>query len=290
MIEFTQIGLFAETHIHVGEGQNRGAIDLPVARGGHDGLPFIPGSSIKGALRADFNHDPKIRDEIFGPETNPPAETGAAEEAQQGAGAAIFTDAQLVLLPVRSNVKPFYYVTCPILLRRLSTHFEACGKEPLTVNSPGELEAWGSVKPDSLFLEDLRIDVKKNDSVSNVAAAIEHLTDQSIPADSIIIASDRIFRWLATHALPVRARNKLNENKAVDGSALWYEETLPPETLLSCLWGKRKDLCAKVGGTDDPVAYLLGKLIPSQATAGFLQVGGNETVGQGWFRLKEVCS
>ena len=44
--------LQAVTSVHVGEGNAVGALDLPLARERHSGWPFIPGSSLKGALRS----------------------------------------------------------------------------------------------------------------------------------------------------------------------------------------------------------------------------------------------
>ena len=37
--------------LHVGIGQGVGLIDLPIAREKATGLPILPGSSLKGALR-----------------------------------------------------------------------------------------------------------------------------------------------------------------------------------------------------------------------------------------------
>lgn len=44
------LGLLAETFIHSGIGHTEGAIDLPVAREAATDYPYIPGSSLKGAL------------------------------------------------------------------------------------------------------------------------------------------------------------------------------------------------------------------------------------------------
>src|SRR5208282_3302509 len=44
------VGLVAETSIHPGAGQSSGIIDLPVAREAATDYPFVPGSSVKGAL------------------------------------------------------------------------------------------------------------------------------------------------------------------------------------------------------------------------------------------------
>jgi len=38
--------------LHAGIGQGAGVIDLPIAREKATGIPFLPGSSLKGALKA----------------------------------------------------------------------------------------------------------------------------------------------------------------------------------------------------------------------------------------------
>ena len=38
--------------LHAGTGQGAGIIDLPIAREKATGLPYLPGSSLKGTLRA----------------------------------------------------------------------------------------------------------------------------------------------------------------------------------------------------------------------------------------------
>ena len=44
--------LQAVTSVRVGEGKGLGAMDLPVSRERHTRWPFLPGSSLKGALRS----------------------------------------------------------------------------------------------------------------------------------------------------------------------------------------------------------------------------------------------
>lgn len=57
---------------------------------------------------------------------------------------------------------------------------------------------------------------------------------------------------------------------------LWYEETLPTDSLFYTLLFLRKDDALK------DVNSLLDNLK-------YLQVGGNETVGQGWFAVKPLA-
>ena len=54
---------------------------------------------------------------------------------------------------------------------------------------------------------------------------------------------------------------------------LWYEETLPPDTVLYAL------LAGRSGGALGSLDALFPEDDP------YLQAGGNETVGQGWFAV-----
>src|SRR5579864_2217593 len=96
--------------LHAGIGQGAGVIDLPIAREKATGLPFLPGSSLKGTLRSLCNEND--RNLIFGPETNGiPTDSNAASPAQ-------FSDQRLLLLPVRSLAGTFAWVISPYVLRR----------------------------------------------------------------------------------------------------------------------------------------------------------------------------
>jgi CRISPR-associated protein Cmr4 len=91
--------------LHAGVGQAAELIDLPIARLKGTGIPYVPGSSIKGVLRdarsgAGFNSDEVQA--VFGPDK---------DNADKHAGALICTDARLLALPVRSFRGTFAYVT-----------------------------------------------------------------------------------------------------------------------------------------------------------------------------------
>ena len=76
--------------------------------------------------------------------------------------------------------------------------------------------------------------------------------------------------------LAITARNKLNETTK-SSEALWYEEAIPPDTVLYTLVTERL-------ARDEPLAALCALL----ETRPYMQLGGNETTGQGWFKLKTV--
>ena len=67
----------------------------------------------------------------------------------------------------------------------------------------------------------------------------------------------------------MNARNLLDENKI--SKNLWYEETIPPDTLFYAL------LMARPGEKDSLVSTV--ELFSQHP---YLQIGGNETIGQGW--------
>src|SRR5262245_623604 len=99
--------LHALSPLHAGVGHAADVIDLPIARMKATGIPFVPGSSIKGVLRdARQKLDPDKLFAIFGP---------PGDEADKHAGALVAGDARLLALPVRSFKGTFAWVSSPLL-------------------------------------------------------------------------------------------------------------------------------------------------------------------------------
>ena len=99
--------------LHAGTGQGAGIIDLPIAREKATGLPYLPGSSLKGTLRARCENlqDRRL---VFGPDMEGrPTDDLHASSAQ-------FSDQRLLLLPIRSLAGTFAWVTSPYILRRFA--------------------------------------------------------------------------------------------------------------------------------------------------------------------------
>src|SRR5436309_1627046 len=98
--------------LHAGVGQGAGVIDLPIVREKSTGLPFLPGSSLKGTLRARCSGRECVQ--VFGPDT-----VDVASDSNH-ASSAQFSDQRLLLLPIRSLAGTFARVTSPYVLRRLA--------------------------------------------------------------------------------------------------------------------------------------------------------------------------
>lgn len=254
-------GLLAETFIHAGSGQSAGAIDLPVIRERTTDYPFIPGSSIKGALKVAAEGSSLDVERLFG--------------RQDNAGSLLVGDARLVLLPVRSLSSPYRWVTCPLLLERLDRDLKRAGLSSLSVPSVDAEKALAVEGAGNLFLEERQFEISgKPDEglVSVVNPLIRHKSARERLARQLVVVNNDDFAWFANYALPVHARNVLEE-KTKTSANLWYEEALPPDTLLSLVVGERD-------------AGVAAKLAAFLVDRHYLQVGGNETVGQGWFAIE----
>lgn len=295
------LGLLTETSLHAGIGQQTGGIDLPIQREAHTGWPCIYGSGVKGALR-DLAEDllgaagkASIK-LVFGPDT---------ANASEHAGALAIGDARLLLLPVRSLTGHFKWVSCPAALARLGRDARRLGIADLASIEPdapteaqdGLSPAWHAGHDTELFLEEYRIDVRQR-NLDDLIAKLARLVADTAFAEQLrrqlVIVDDDSFKSLCDFATPVNAHVRLDSvTKTVDTGALWYEETLPPETLLYCplsAQAARKRRTDEQGKDLGPA--LAAKDVLESVTRTlfddhpYLQVGGNETLGMGWCRVQ----
>src|SRR6266568_6927589 len=128
--------IHALSALHAGTGQGAGVIDLPIAREKATGLPFLPGSSLKGALRALCVDENKCK-QIFGPDT------AGSDANSDYASSAQFSDQRLLLLPIRSLAGTFAWITSPYVLRRLARDIEDAQITPPTASIP-DIQATGT--------------------------------------------------------------------------------------------------------------------------------------------------
>jgi CRISPR-associated protein Cmr4 len=268
------LGMLAETSIHPGSGQVYSVIDLPVARESTTNYPMIAGSSLKGSLRnkveTEWKEEEKIKiNEIFG--------TG------DGIGGVSISDARLLLLPVRSLIGHFRWVTCPNIIERFVRDLQMIGKKFVLPDFPNRMKSESLVATveDHVFLEELSYETTRDEEIIR---QVKELVAQVIPIPflierlekQLVILSDDEFAYFAKFGLPIHARNSLDSNtKKSEG--LWYEETLPPDTVMYSVFISRP-------GNEG----VLDELCKNLTEQPYIQVGGNETVGQGWFFTKIV--
>ncbi len=263
------LGLLAETPIHPGAGRSVGVIDLPVAREKATDYPVIVGSSVKGALLETARQremPAPDRERIFG--------------KQESAGALLVSDIRLLLLPVRSLDLPFRWITCPHLIERCVRDLVRAGQAP---DEPSQ-RLWSDLKlaagtcasdgGGAIFLEERRFDVRHalpGPLVELLRRFIRHPETAKRLDRQLVVLADEDFAWFARYGLTITARNQLDSDTKVSKN-LWYEETLPPDSVLFGMLAERDT------GVLDEMRRQFEK-------NPYLRVGGNETVGQGWLAV-----
>lgn len=285
--------LHARSAIHCGTGQAIGGIDLPIAREKPTNIPLVPGSSIKGVLRAivddrdDRHAKHGVHIDAFGPRT---------ENASDHAGGLQFGDLRLAFLPVRSARGTFAWVTCPYLLRRVARDAKeaSCDVGPWQKLDVSE-DRKCLVTPGSRLVTDRRVAFEDFDFEAlesrDLAAVADKLApllldaeDAALLAARVCVVSDDVMSVLLLTCTEVTTRIRLDpDKKTVEKGALWTEEALPVESLLvgvvvAAPVGKRSSASQMF----THLAWLLDQ------QGGALQVGGDATVGRGVCRARLV--
>jgi CRISPR-associated protein Cmr4 len=271
--------------LHAGTGQGVGAIDLPIAREKATGLPYVPGSSLKGVLR-DGCADTDKRNKVFGPDT---------DRADEHAGSAQISDARLLLLPIRSLAGTFAWVTSPYILQRFLRDAQDAQASGLPASVPAPTLGQCKVAQNAcqisitggntsrIYLEDLDLDALSDPDVD---AWANWLGLQVFPGDPswqqmllgrLCLVHDDVLSFLLETATEITARIKLREDaKTVQKGGLWYEEALPTETVLYGIV-----VATPVKATVQEVWTVLQGL-----TGQTVQLGGKATVGRGLCRVQ----
>jgi CRISPR-associated protein Cmr4 len=282
--------LYSITSLHAGAGQAVGAVDLPIQRERHTGWPIVQASGVKGAFRewfysyyaANSNNNSgngatqaeELTKKVFGRE-----EGGEGKEGH--AGAIAMTDARILLFPVRSNVAPFVWVTCPAVLSRLAKDLKltkVVEEVPTAVKIdkddclPISMDMADETK--KIVLEDLVVKPAKN---VDVAKKVRTLFGRLAPAAGRVLAvSDENFSFLVRTATEVQPQIAIDMKTGTtkDGS-LRYQELLPADAVLYTLvfFGDER----RNGGT---LANVMQQYV-KEAIATHVQLGGDMTMGRG---------
>lgn len=282
--------IHALTPVQAGTGQGVGVIDLPIAREKATNLPYIPGSTVKGTLRDEFEADGDEAKRIFGAATGERIDGRDDDGPTANAGAAIFTDQKLLCLPVRSLFGTFAWVTSPLILRRFSRDC-SIAECPVEIEVPELADDSTAVPNDTvllksdngsngkIFLEDLDLSATKSGDVAVWAALLGPKlfgnADAGQFAKRFAVVSDDVMSFLVETATEIRARNVLDDDTK-SSKNLWYEESLPAETILSGLLAT-----AKIGGIEPTEVFDRISSLCSRP----VQLGGNMTIGRGLCRI-----
>lgn len=287
--------IYTETSLHCGSGTSLGVIDLPIQREKYTDYPVCQASGVKGVVREWFEVNKKEEaDKIkytFGPDFS-------RGDSEPHAGAATFTDARLLLFPVRSLNGVFAFTTARLALGRLKRDLKmADAKSDWTIPAdigdkimgvPGSNIADNNNK---VVLEEYTFDFEGDETVKNIA---EWIATNAIPKGpeydfwrdkiktDLLVLPDNAFKDFVKLSTEVQARIRINnETKTVDKGALFYEEALPSDSLLYSVIMAHDPACDKDKRpnklkTDDDVMTFV-----SEIDGKHLQFGGDATIGKG---------
>lgn len=309
-IETTMLYLYVETPLHAGVGSGLSSIDLPIQRERPTQYPMIQGSGIKGKLRATAEElaerkqppfDNKLIEIIFGP-----------ENGNEHAGALIAGDARILLFPVRSLKGVFAYTTSIDVLNRFMRDVKR-GDSTVKWQLPKEDQAENTAyitktskvavnNNNNVVLEEFSFEAKPDPPV-DVDKIAEWLASNALPQtdeyaywrekvkNSLVILPEEDFRDFVVNATEIITRISIDrEKKTATGKALWTEEHLPSDSLLYVpIYATDSRKTKQVGEKKMP--EMLAIEILDRATQlengqhGYIQLGGDETVGRGIVRM-----
>lgn len=297
-----------ETPLHAGSGSDLGIVDLPIQREKHTGFPKIESSSLKGAIREAVETKLNMRkegkkslpliDALFGPET---------QDNEAHMGALGFSDARLLLFPVKSMKGVFAWVTCPKVLDQFkrdmkitegNSSFNISGNyEVVTSDTEGVcklLNQSGSKLKvgTSILLEEYAF-THQSATLTVGNQSLQEWFSTNLPTEwkdkieqDIVILSNDDFKDFVNLSTEVITRTKINNDTGtVQPGALFTEEFLPAESVLYSLV-MASPVFKKEQGALNTAETVLKAFTDVIATLPVMQIGGNATLGKGIVRTK----
>jgi CRISPR-associated protein Cmr4 len=328
--------LLCETALHAGSGDDVGIVDLPIQREKHTQFPKIEASSLKGAIREAFeslalkpfreeNNKQKAKsnlkelNSIFGYDDAPFKgfsknemetlfdTTDKEGQVQKGntdfAGCIAFTDARLLLFPVKSMKGVFVWVTCLQVLNKLATDLAITGVKMATLDRVKSIEIGeGNARVASsaplvsnvVILEEYAYNATESADIQAFAKELSEIIFsgkeldywKSLLQKNLVILSDDDFRDFTQMSTEVITRTKIdNETGTVDkdNGALFTEEYLPNDAVLytsvfaSDEYGKQE----KTKDAKKVMNYVTERF---EKEITYFQLGANATLGKGMLR------
>jgi CRISPR-associated protein Cmr4 len=255
------------TPLHIGAGQGLGHVDLPIVREAHTNFPYIPGTSLKGALRnleikkvaekreeKPSQLEEKLTDkDKFDPEDGDIVRLAkifgtAGEVAEQdkealeegkeiGAGKVLFSDAFIVLFPVKSAKGVFSLTTCPYVINRF---FELLGIDQRVEDVPeGKVKVLSTnghknlINNNKLLLEEFAFEAEESEELKKFVELVGTFVEEK-DKPRIVCVNDTDFMDFVSNYTEVRTHIKINlDTGTADRGALWTEEYVPAESVFA---------------------------------------------------------
>ena len=224
------------------------------------------------------------------------------------AGALGFTDARLLLFPVKSMKGVFAWITSPKVLQQFKKDLSLTDKKyeqslPKELTAPKECKIFVKDKSDKrIVLEEYTFSISADETNEQDCSKLakwlsENITSENFWKDKmkkdIVVLPDEDFTDFVNLSTEVITRTKINnETGTVESGALFTEEYLPAESVLYSLAlaspiFKEKDdekgIFKQASGKKEEqlVMEFFKKGLPE-----VIQVGGNATLGKGLVRTQ----
>jgi len=282
----------ALTHVHVGAGRSPGTVDLPIIRDPF-GVPFIPGSSIKGALKTTLS----IENGCVIESGSNAGRTDCSkcsdiccflgpEEGAQGASKLVITDFYPLLVPVPSLEEGFAYVTFPRLVRYAESLVSGSGGlVNKLVNTLSEMvkgeEGVESKDPITVGVEKYPVIRKHTLSYADVHPFLKNV--------NVYALEDKYAKFIFDRVTVKVTRVRIDRNtKTVATGALWTEEYLPHGTILVGAFVERNwynEYCGKISNNNWKAVLKFSTTQGNGTRIRELVLGGKETIGKGLVRI-----
>lgn len=275
--------LHAITSVHAGSGSEVGLVDLPIQREKQTGYPKLESSSLKGSVREYFesrySQDTNEIDEVFGSKDN----------ADTRASAISFSDARLLLFPIRSLKGVFVWITCPYVLKRFNREvrtYYGDGALQLTVPNENTISTKELIVANNqIVLEEYAHKVDVTEDTTTLAKELSNIFNPYLVneiEERLVVLDDYDFSNYVNLSTEVNARIKIGDDGITSAGALWYEENVPAESIFyfTIFSGQVRVLPDHSNNTilksvADVENYMKEKFPKS------FQVGGHYTLGKG---------
>lgn len=304
--------MVCESPLHAGSGNDLDFIDNPIQRERHTGFPKVESSSLKGALRERFVEVLSRKDSdlliAFGPDSQ-----NAGNERQGSLG---FSDARLLLFPVKSMKGVFAWITCPGVLEKFSHDMRKSDTTSSFAISdlvlPNENEAITfsdaliTSKIDEneyLVLDEFAFSARSGAKIRIGEQSINKwFADKLFPLtdgdksleywhtkviNNLVILNDNDFSDFVELTTEVITRNKIDSDTGtVQQGHLFTEEYLPTDSILYSLVMSHAEF--HKNGNGKSATNIMDFFVKTIADAGQInnafQAGGNATIGKGLIR------
>lgn len=313
-----------ETPLHAGSGSDLGHIDLPIQREKHTDLPNIQSSSLKGAFRQNLEQNVQTDEDKIGVHLAFGYDSDGKDSFPQKvkdffknpedndySGSLAFTDARLLLFPIKSFKGVYALATCPMIIEKFVKELNfVCSPAVAAVPATTKVEVSGdriAVASDSflvmngkVILEEYAITVDNtatnNASAKTLATCLETLlgiTNQELQNRLVVLPND-VFRDFTRLSTEVITRTKIdNATGTVQSGALFTEEYLPAETYLYTIVAASNVFQTKAGKDKTKKEFPTLNLETDAQVMSFfedksrnvMQIGGSSTLGKGIVKL-----